>query len=627
MKSSYSPNGLHGDKVTNSAEGVDIATLARAKGLSPDTLRQWGVSDSRYQGVRRVVIPYLSSDGETLATRYRLSINHGQRFRWKLGAKVHLYGLSKLEAIRKAGWVLLVEGETDTWTAWLYGIPALGIPGKSTWQAEWAQYLDSLDVFIWCEPEAEDLVLRVSQDIPVVQVIYAPAGIKDLNEAHVRGLDPPMLIEGLKAKAILAEQVRREITDKEVGELRRRAAPILGSPDPLKVIQRAISASGYGGDNKLPFIIYIAMTSRVLHLRDGGMLVHLLLLGPTSAGKSYTVLVCLRLLPEATYVLIDAGSPRTLIYDSADLKHKVLIYGEADSLLSGEDNPAASAMRNLLQDGHLHYDVTVRDDETGEWTVRKVRKQGPTVLVTTAVEALRAQLMSRLFTLDVSGDARQVKAALETQALVGLEGPPQEADDALIAFQEYLQVLAPWPVVVPFVKELADAIGKGNNSPRVLRDFQRLLSMIKAVAVIRHRLRATDIQGRLVADIADYEFIYNLVGEMYTASVTGITQGMTDVVTKVRELLASDTVVKITYSVLSKELRVHRDLVKRRVGTAIHNGWLVNRETRKNYQADIVSGDPLPDKQGLPTPDELCHLVTPFTDGGGPLFDNAWEEV
>jgi hypothetical protein len=74
-----------------------------------------------------------------------------------------------------------------------------------------------------------------------------------------------------------------------------------------------------------------------------------------------------------------------------------VIFGEADSLPAGEDNPAASAIRNLLQDHELHYDVTVKDPKTGDYVVKKVRKPGPTVLLTTSTRHLGYQLDTRVF--------------------------------------------------------------------------------------------------------------------------------------------------------------------------------------------------------------------------------------
>ena len=94
--------------------------------------------------------------------------------------------------------------------------------------------------------------------------------------------------------------------------------------------------------------------------------------------------VNLALLPRDAWHAIDAGSPKVLIYDPADIQHKVLVFSEADSLPRGEDNPAASAIRALLQDHELHYDVVVRDAETGGYVVHTIRKAGPTLLATTS---------------------------------------------------------------------------------------------------------------------------------------------------------------------------------------------------------------------------------------------------
>ena len=51
--------------------------------------------------------------------------------------------------------MLLVEGESDCWTTWFHGIPALGVPGKSTWKSDWAPYLEGTEVYVWQEPNLE----------------------------------------------------------------------------------------------------------------------------------------------------------------------------------------------------------------------------------------------------------------------------------------------------------------------------------------------------------------------------------------------------------------------------------------------------------------------------------------
>jgi len=75
------------------------------------------------------------------------------------------------------------------------------------------------------------------------------------------------------------------------------------------------------------------------------------------------------------------------------------------------------------------------------------------------------------------------------QAKIEIEGV-EDPSEELLAFQGYLQALAPWDVIVPFADQLAEGIGKVAINSRINRDFARLLSMVKAVAIIRHRHRA-----------------------------------------------------------------------------------------------------------------------------------------
>lgn len=381
------PTGVKGDAPVSN---LTLEKLAQAKKLPVEFLRELGLRTVTVQKEQCVKIPYFDEAGNEIAVRFRMSLSGGTRFRWRRGDQVNLYGLWRMGEAKKAGYVLLVEGESDCWTCWHYGIPALGIPGKSTWRSEWAEYVKGMNVFLWCEPEAFDLVERVTKDIPGLYVIYAPDGLKDPSKLHLSGRDFPCEMEKLLAGAVLAQD---EIAVRRSGELKRlaeEAKVVLEADDPLELVEKAVRQMGYGGDIRQPVIIYLAFASRLLKMRPGTMPVHLLVKGPPSAGKSYAVQIVTRLHPAEAYHVIEAGSPRVLIYDEAELKHKALIFGEADSLPSGEDNPAASAIRGLLQDNYLHYRVTEKDGN-GAYHVREIAKEGPTVLVTSSVKSL-AQL-------------------------------------------------------------------------------------------------------------------------------------------------------------------------------------------------------------------------------------------
>ena len=53
--------------------------------------------------------------------------------------------------------------------------------------------------------------------------------------------------------------------------------------------------------------------------------------------------------------MVRASSPRALVYNQEEFTHRSVIFSEADSL--PEDGPAASAMRSLMTDREMSYEV------------------------------------------------------------------------------------------------------------------------------------------------------------------------------------------------------------------------------------------------------------------------------
>jgi hypothetical protein len=179
---------------------------AEAKKLPVEFLKKLGVRDAKYQGTQAVRIPYHATDGSETAVRFRLALEKSSegddRFRWKSGSKTSLYGLERLEEVRKAGYVVLVEGESDAHTLWLHGIPALGIPGVDTWKPRWADHLEGVEkVYVVVEPDGggETLKNKLSATPTLVERLR-PVRLgehKDASALHVA--DPERFEERLGA--------------------------------------------------------------------------------------------------------------------------------------------------------------------------------------------------------------------------------------------------------------------------------------------------------------------------------------------------------------------------------------------------------------------------------------------
>ena len=144
-------------------------------------------------------------------------------------------------------------------------------------------------------------------------------------------------------------------------------------------------------------------------------------------------------------------------------------------------------------------------------------------------------------------------------------------------------------------------MAKMEAAPRIQRDFARIMSLIKTTALIRHYHRQIDKQSRIVATLADYETVRELVGEMYIDSSTGATKEMLELVeTIIRLNVSRSEDKKITNTTLAKELHTGVKQITRRAKRAIALEWLVNREQRKAYAADYAPGEQMPEIDGLP---------------------------
>ena len=425
------------------------------------------------------------------------------------------------------------------------------------------------------------------------------------NHLYLQGNDTeaPKALRAAWSEAI-AEAARAQKKKYEAyvaRETEKNAAAVLAEADPFTLVEPEIRRLGFGGDATAPLLAYLAATTRLLPENEP-MLAHMCFIGAPSAGKSWAAKTVRKMLPPSAYKWVDAGSPRALIYDRDPLKHKLLVYAEADSIPVGEEAGAASsAIRNLLTDNFMSYDVVIKD-KNNEFTTQAIRKDGPTVLFTTTTRRLGDQLMSRMWIVEVPDNHGQLQASLTAAGEAYVAGLP-EPNENLIAFQGYLQARAPWDVLVPFAPWLAKRLGEGRNESRLNRDFARIIALTKAVTILRHAHREKAADDRLIATIDDYRTVYGLLKRFYETSVTGVNDDIRAIVGAVRAL-AIKSQDAIGVSALQKALPdVQKRTLQRLVKSAIHEGWLIDDSTAKTRH-DLRIGEALPSGTAMPDPDE-----------------------
>jgi hypothetical protein len=541
-------------------------------------------------------IPYFGIGGEEITVRFRIRLE-GDRFRWKSGAKPCLYGLNRLADARKAGMVVLVEGESDCHTLWFHGIPALGIPGAANWREERdAPHLEGIDtIYVMIEPDrGGDCVRQWLSRSTIrhrVKLLSLPA--KDPSELHLE--NPNDFLRRWQAAcqgAVAWTAVEAEANAAERAEAWANCRDLAGRPNILDEFASNLSRLGVVGERRAAKLLYLALTSRLLD-RPVAVAVK----GPSSGGKSFIVESTLKFFPDTAFYALTAMSDRALAYSNEPLKHRHLVIYEAAGMTS---EFATYLIRSLLSEGRVRYETVEKTKEGLE--SRLIEREGPTgLIVTTTSLRLHPENETRMLSLTITDTPDQTAAVFRALAQEGNRG---EVD--LTRWKALQTWLAGGfdQVVIPFADMLAERLPP--VAIRLRRDFKTVLMLIKAHALLQQASRQRDERNRVVATVEDYVAVRDLVTDLVAEGVDVTVKPETrEVVEAVTRLLRRGE-QEVRQVDLKTELRLDKSVISRRIAGALDGGFLKNLEERKGRPARLVLGDPLPaNLEILPTPDRL----------------------
>ncbi len=98
--------------------------------------------------LNRISFPYVTVGGVT-SIRFRYLGDHklsgAQKFLGQIGNSARLYNVTSILDQAK---VYVCEGETDTVAAWMAGLPAVGVPGVTSWKPPFARVFMNREVVV-----------------------------------------------------------------------------------------------------------------------------------------------------------------------------------------------------------------------------------------------------------------------------------------------------------------------------------------------------------------------------------------------------------------------------------------------------------------------------------------------
>jgi hypothetical protein len=313
-------------------------------------------------------------------------------------------------------------------------------------------------------------------------------------------------------------------------------------------------------------------------------------------------------------------SERALVYSTESFEHRLIVLYEAAAIKEG--SMQAYLIRSLLSENKLVYETVEKVGDHLESVI--IEKPGPTgLMMTTTAISIDPETETRCVIMPADDSDTQTKAVIKQLAKAANQLKQEHDFSEWHALQTY-HALSPTEVVVPYAEALAELIPA--VAVRLRRDVSKILSLIKAHAILHQGVRARDGHGRIIAKLGDYEAVRRLLNDLL-GTATGVR--VSDTVRQTRE--AVDTLIKAkrdeaggdddaeggtrsrykvnagvtsdyaTMANISKALKLDRSAAWRRVRTAMDGGYLKNIEekTGRGIQAKIALGEAIPDKCDL----------------------------
>ena len=353
--------------------------------------------------------PYLDVNGDEACASATGSHWTARSTSARRRARHCLYGLHKLHQAVEAGYVIVVEGESDTQTLWHHGYPALGLPGANSWREDRdAQHLEAIPaIYVMIEPDRggeavlhwisassiRDRVRLVTlEQAKDVSELYLAdrAGFRDRFEAALRSATP------WNAHERIAADIRSRTAWQECEQLAREERI-------LDVLAADLVRSGLAGESRAGLLLYLVLTTRHLD-----RLVSAAIKGPSSGGKSYLVETVTSFVPPSAYYALTAMSERALAYGTEPLEHRHLVLYEAAGL---EGDFASYIVRSLLSEGQLRYQTIEKTSEG--LTPRLIERPGPSGLITTTTSiSLHPENETRMLSIPITDTAQQTRDVL-----------------------------------------------------------------------------------------------------------------------------------------------------------------------------------------------------------------------
>lgn len=416
--------------------------------------------------------------------------------------------------------------------------------------------------------------------------------VRGLALSGLEGLQREAMVNSLakrfnvRPKSLYLEIAQKTSKEKDpfTEEEKAVARELLKSPDLIKQFLNVCHIRYVGRDKTL---ILVKLSTVTRNLNKG---LPLVLSGPSSVGKSALIEVVLKTVDPKAVENFTRTSAQYLLYRDEDLAHKIVTYYELQGV-----GKTAEIIRSALSEGELVLG-TVMKDASGSLKSAKIEKdtRGLVILSTHTGYKLDHELSTRVLSQEITHDEAMARMVYNMKA-TDTEAPE---NDPFKIWRVADSLIEPREIEIPYIQTFAGLFP--TNQERFMRDFDKVISLIKASALLHQYQREQTPDGKILANEADYELVYSLA-DTFTQSVLSVSEPVLNF------LAAAQNSPGITKEELSEELHVSARSLDRYIGQASKAGYIEIEGRGKTAKITVVE---IPQRQSvLPAPELVFEVV------------------
>jgi hypothetical protein len=402
------------------------------------------------------------------------------------------------------------------------------------------------------------------------QGIKGIAGLQEIAESILAIEEAVKWIE--KLQNLFNYKSSEIVTNKDLEE----AKSLLKSPDLLDRIVSFFEQS-YIGRKKEEKLIYLVGLFTKLNLST-----IVIVTGETSSGKSSLIETVLLSFPDEVKLTYTATSERFFLYLNQPLHNKILTIFEINGVT------ALPFLKTFISEGKASIGTVLK--RKGELQPIQIEKdtKGLVIFTTTTNPIIEdAETANRGFLLNLETTPELIREILLKKRFL-------KKQDFKVLKLVY-KLIKPLEVEIPFEEFIAGALPVGKS--RILRDYDKIVGLIKASALLHQYQREKTPDGKITATIADYKIVYELQ-DIIMPAISELTKRQEDFL----KWLAPEKTFEETKSYW-KEGKANRTTVYRWIKNLISLGYI--DETSLGYKV-IRNTAVVP---ALPEPETLINFM------------------